>query len=559
MSTIEPFVIYPARKVITMNRSYPVAEAVAVVGDRILGVGTVDELSRWGEHTVDNSFANQVIAPGFVEAHSHVMGGGMWQFPYVGYFDRSDPDGRLWAGSKNIAEVVSSLQAIEAEMEDPDQPLIAWGLDPIYFDGERMVASHLDQVSTTREIFVYHASGHLATVNTALMEAEGITIDTPTPGVARDSSGHPNGELQEPAAMILAGRCFRTIGQQLRTPAAMWKYAHEARNTGTTTLVDLGTSQLADPVQLQNWREATSHEDYPARVMVAMSNAFGGQVNDPTQLAQLGADLKAESTDKLHFGIVKIVLDGSIQGFSARVSWPHYIDAPEGHSGNGLWLIAPDQMADLVTTYHAAGLTVHCHCNGDEAAEVFIDAVEAALERHPRWDHRHTVQHCQLTRPAQYRRMAALGMCANIFSNHMFYWGDQHRDTTVGHERAFGMDACATAAAEGVSFSIHSDAPVTPMGHLHTMWCAVNRFTSTGEVLGEHERISVEQALHAVTLGAAFQIKLDHEVGSLEAGKRADFAVLDEDPLEVAPEALKDIGVWGTVVGGKHFPAGPGD
>ena len=218
----------------------------------------------------------------------------------------------------------------------------------------------------------------------------------------------------------------------------------------------------------------------------------------------------------------------------------------------------PDQVPDIVEVFHRAGLTVHCHCNGDQAAEVFISAVEQALERYPRWDHRHTVQHCQLTTPSQYARMAALGMHANIFSNHIFYWGDQHVAFTVGPERAARMDACATAERLNVEFSFHSDTPVTPLGHLHVAWCAVNRLTATNQVLGPEERISVDSAMHAATIGAARQIKLDHEIGSIQAGKLADFAVLEDDPYEVDPTTLKDIGVWGTLVGGRHFPAGTG-
>jgi len=554
MTAPDETTIYPARRVITMNPAYPVAEAVAVRGTRILGVGTCDELASWGAHTVDDRFADQVLLPGFVEAHTHVMSGGVWQFPYVGYFDRRGPDGRIWPGSGDIAAVVRRLQEFEAELTDPEQVLIAWGLDPIYFAGERMTAAHLDQVSQTRPIFVYHASAHLATVNSALMRREGITADTPTPGVARGADGKPNGELQEPPAIMLAGEAFRRIAASMRTQDAMWNYAYEARNTGQTTITDLGTSQIDDSTQLADWRAVTDDPSYPARVMVAASNIFGGGAS-PEELAALAVDLKSKGTPKLRFGIVKLILDGSIQGFTARVSWPHYHHPPEGHPGNGLWLMAPEQMADIVGLYHAAGLTVHCHCNGDEAAEVFIDAVEAALIAHPRRDHRHTVQHCQLTTPAQYRRMATLGMCANIFSNHIYYWGDQHRDITVGPERAARMDACATAGREGVSYAIHSDTPVTPMGQLHTAWCAVNRITASGQVLGPDERISVDEALRAVTLGAAYQLGLDHEIGSLEAGKLADFAVLEEDPTTVDPSALKDIGVWGTVVGGTPFEA----
>ena len=554
--TAEVTTIYVAKRVITMNPAQPTAEAVAVRGERILGVGSVDELASWGSHILSRDFEDKVLTPGFIEAHSHVMAGGMWTLPYLGYFDRRGADGKLWTGCTTIDSVIERLIEAEGALTDPNEPLLAWGLDPIYFDGERMLARHLDRVSETRPIFVFHASAHLATVNTAMLTKAEITADDPTPGISLDASGQPDGELQEPPAMALAGDSFARLGAAMHTEEAMWNYARESRNAGATLITDLGTSQLSDPDQVARWRQVTDDEAYPTRVMVALSSMMGG-LSDPVELAQVGADIKAEATAKLRYGIVKIVLDGSIQGFTARISWPHYYNAPEGHPGNGLWLLAPDQVVDIVEAFHRAGLTVHAHCNGDEATEVFVDAVEQVLERHPRWDHRHTVQHCQLTTKAQYERMARLGMCANIFSNHIYYWGDQHREITVGPERARGMDACATALRAGVPFSVHCDAPVTPMGQLHTMWCAVNRVTASGQVLGEEERISANDALHAVTMGAAWQLKLDHDIGSIEAGKMADFAVLDDDPLTVDPLTIKDIGVWGTVLGGRPQAADP--
>ena len=554
MSTTNGTTIYPARRVITVNPGYPEAPAVAVRGDRVLGVGTVEELQGWGDAKVDRRFEDHVLTPGFVEAHSHVMSGGLWQFAYVGYFDRRDPAGTMWPGCQTIDAVVDRLVQVESTMTDPAEPLLAFGLDPIYMPGERMVAAHLDRVSAERPIFILHASGHLATVNTAMLRRSEITEHTATPGVARNADGTPNGELQEPPAMLLASGAFAQVGAAIASDEAKWHYGREGRNAGHTLLTDLGTSQITSDEQLAAWRRVVEDPAYPTRVMVAGSNAFGGPA-DPAVIAQRTVELRAESTDKLKFGIIKLILDGSIQGFTARVEWPYYFAPPPEQPENGLWLIAPDQMADIVSTYHAAGLTVHCHCNGDQATQVFIDAVAEALDRHPRWDHRHTVQHCQLTTTAQYRRMAALGMAANIFSNHIFYWGDQHREITLGPERAARMDACATALREGVSFSIHSDTPVTPLGHLHTMWCAVNRLTATGEVLGPDERISAHDALAAATIGGAYQLGLDHELGSIEAGKYADFAVLEDDPLTVAPEAIKDIGVWGTVLGGICQPS----
>ena len=149
-----------------------------------------------------------------------------------------------------------------------------------------------------------------------------------------------------------------------------------------------------------------------------------------------------------------------------------------------------------------------------------------------------------------FRRMAALGLSANLFANHIWHWCDQHAEVTMGLDRAARLNACASALAHGVPLAIHSDAPVTPLSPLHVAWCAVNRVTPKGRVLGETERLTVEQALHAVTLTAAWTLGLDGEIGSIEPGKRVDFCVLEEDPLAVDPMALKDVRVWGTVFGG---------
>ena len=155
---------------------------------------------------------------------------------------------------------------------------------------------------------------------------------------------------------------------------------------------------------------------------------------------------------------------------------------------------------------------------------------------------------------AQFRRMGRLGICANLFANHIYYWGDAHHALTVGPDRAERMDGCATALRHGVALAIHSDAPITPLGPLFTAWCAVNRLTSSGRLLGGSERITVPQALEAITLGAAFTLGLDDRIGSIEVGKFADFCALADDPLAVRPEALKDVPVSGTVLGGRVMP-----
>jgi hypothetical protein len=262
------------------------------------------------------------------------------------------------------------------------------------------------------------------------------------------------------------------------------------------------------------------------------------------------------STDRLRFGLVKMMLDGSIQGFSARLRWPGYFNGATTGVRNGIWVTAPSQYEADFETYHRAGLTIHSHTNGDEASAAAIDAVERVLARAPRPDHRHTLQHGQMIDAAMFARMAALGLAANLFTNHLWYWGDPHHDMTLGPDRAHRLNACRSALDAGVRLAIHSDAPVTPLAPLFTAWCAVNRVTPSGRVLGADQRLSVAEALHAITLGAAWTLKLDHEIGSIECGKRADFAVLHDDPFELPPAALKDVRVWGTVLSGRVFPAG---
>jgi predicted amidohydrolase YtcJ len=261
--------------------------------------------------------------------------------------------------------------------------------------------------------------------------------------------------------------------------------------------------------------------------------------------------IRARSSERLRLGRIKVVADGSIQGFSARLRWPGYYNG----APNGLWYTAPQTVREVYTLGLKHGVLIHTHTNGDEATEMALDCMEEALRSQPTPDHRYTLQHCQLADEAQFRRMKALGMGVNLFANHHYYWGEQHRAITVGPERAERMNACRSALDAGVPFSVHSDAPITPLAPLFTAWCAVNRLSSSGRVLGAHQRIGVMDALRAVTLGAAWTLKLDGEVGSIECGKRADFCVLGGDPTVVAPEALKDVPVWGTVQGGRVFQA----
>ncbi len=551
----DPITIFRARRILTMNPSRPTATHVAVRGGRILGAGALDELRGWGPYTLDERFAGQVLMPGLVEGHSHLMAGSLWHYTYCGYFDLRDPDGRLWAGATSLGAVVAQLQRAGAGGAD-DAPIVGWGFDPIYFgthgedrayEATRCTRHDLDRVSATRPVGVLHASGHILNVNTVALQRAGFLrsgIDHPAFPLGAD--GLPTGELKGPEAMLpvldhvglnrsfLSGDAFgiRAFGKL-------------CVRAGVTTATDLAAT-LAD-AEVDTQLAITGEPHYPVR-LVPLLRLIGLK---PADAVARAVALRERSTERLRLGRIKVVADGSIQGFSARLRWPGYYNG----APNGLWYTAPEAMRECYALALQHGVQVHTHTNGDEATELALDCLAQALATRPSPDHRFTLQHVQLADAAQFRRMKALGLCANLFANHHFYWGDQHRAITVGPERAERMNACATALREGVPLAIHSDAPITPLAPLFTGWCAVNRLTASGHVLGAAERIGVADALHAITLGAAYTLKLDGEIGSIECGKRADFCVLEDDPTTVDPAALKDVRVWGTVQGGRVFAA----
>lgn len=533
--------VFTAKRILTMNPSQPEATHIAVRDGRVLCVGPLKVMQELGDYTLDRRFADHTILPGFVEGHSHALEGAMWNYLYLGYFARVDPEGTHWSGADSIAAMQQRLRDA-AEGLAPGEPLIAWGFDPVYFEGARLDRQLLDAAVKDRPVVVMHASLHVMTVNSRMLEQSDLDRHPGIEGIMLDADGRPNGELQEMAAMHAI---FETLEMNLfeavSSPGTLRRYGQAARNAGITTITDLYNPLTDDGIAAL--RLVTSEADFPVRLVPAMS-ALAWSPEQGVERLQHCLPL---GNDKLKFGLVKMMTDGSIQGYTARMKWPFYHD---GHA-NGIWNAPPEALQEMVQVYHQAGLQLHIHTNGDEAVELMLDAVESALDLWPRADHRHTLQHCQVIDHAQLRRTAKLGLCLNMFANHLYYWGDIHRRHTLGYERSRRLEPLASARRLGIVTAIHSDAPVTPLGPLFTAWCAVMRETASGEVLGKEERVSVPQALEMITLGAAYTLRLDHLVGSLEIGKFADMVVLDQDPLTIDPAQLRTVRVLATVLGGE--------
>jgi predicted amidohydrolase YtcJ len=534
--------VFEARKILTMDGNRPEATHVAVRDGRVLAVGGGDCAAGWGPARRDDRFRDAVLTPGLIEAHAHVMNGAIWRYAYLGHYQRIDPEGATACGAASAEALVEALS--ERAAAQPDGPLVGWGFDPNFVGGPRLSRTELDRVSAERPVVVMHSNFHLLTANTAALRAAGMAEGSNLPGVIRGPDGKPNGELQEFAAM---GPVLEAAGVNIAAlsndPGSVRAYGRIARRCGVTTVADLLSDLDADEVDMLE--AVTAEAAFPVRYAPVM-NAMRG---DPREEAARALALRARSTDKLSLGRAKLFTDGAIQGFTAKLLPPRYYTGED----HGLWNMEVDHFREAVAALHAAGVKTHIHTNGDAASALALDAYEEAYRLHGRGgDLRHTLEHAQLADRAQFLRMRALGLTVNLFTNHVHYFGDIHLSRTLGPDRAMRMDAAADALAvfgEGC-FAIHSDAPVTPMAPLFTAWVAVNRVTQAGVTLGESQKLSVESALRAITLGAAHVLKLDHEIGSIACGRRADFCVLDDDPLAVDPAELKDVPVRTTVLGG---------
>src|SRR5699024_4850203 len=203
-----------------------------------------------------------VLMPGFVEGHAHAKEGGMWEYPFVGYLDRRDPDGRLWQGADTMEKVIDRLIGIERGMTG-EEPLYAWGFDPIYFQGVRMRLADIDRVSTSRPIVIMHSNGHVINVNSVVLARAGISRDTNVDGVVKDAEGNPTGELAEAAAKYMA---YRVTGDPffagIRARDVI-RYGQACANAGVTTATDLFA--VFSDQSLAAYAEATAEPGYPAR------------------------------------------------------------------------------------------------------------------------------------------------------------------------------------------------------------------------------------------------------------------------------------------------------
>jgi len=522
-------------QVMTMSSSNSLNSAVYIEGNRIRAVGSNRDIKALvNDDTVIHDLKGKTLLPGFIDAHGHFPGSAMPLF----LAELSSPP---VGNTKSIADIVSSLQRKAAQTEH-GQWVSGFGYDNLMLDEKRHPnRQELDRAIPNHPVFLMHVSGHMGVANSAALALAGITQDSEDPPgghLERDRHGRLTGLLEESAALNLQKITFDLGVTDLFD---MVTYASdEYLKAGVTTAQSSNVDQaFASGLKLSKWLNIT-----PLRL--ALSPHFKEFELD----IEAGPKaLMENNNNQLSIGAIKLVADGSIQGFTGYLSHPYHTPFKGKMDYHGYPHMPFDELADWVERIHAAGFQMAIHGNGDQAIEDIINAFALAQKKHPRQDPRLILIHAQMARDDQLERMKALGITPSFFAAHTYYWGDQHRDVSIGPERAAKISPTKSAQDKGMRFTTHLDTPVVPMSPLLSVWSAVNRLSASGQVIGEDERIDVLAGLRSVTLDAAWQMFKEDDLGSIEVGKLADLVVLEQNPLE-HPESLKDIRVDLTMIGG---------
>lgn len=528
--------IYSGGPILTIDDAQPRAEAVAVKDGRILAVGALSDVSAHrGAGTQAFDLAGRTMLPGFVDSHGHVVMGGLQA---LSANLLSPPDGKV----TDIAALQAALKdwaAANAAAVEKVQMIVGFGYDNAQLAELRHpTREDLDAVSTELPVMIVHQSGHLGVANSKALELAGITSETEDPAggvIQRAPDGTPNGVLEEYAFFTAILPMLSQLGSDglsefARAGAEMWARfgyttAQEGRSSGGIVAALKAVDAAGNlPVDVIAYPDVLESRDFIAD---NVSLDYDGHVR---------------------VGGCKLTIDGSPQGFTALRDRPYHDpvgDYPPGYAGYAA--VTMEQVQDAVDWCYSEGIQVITHANGEGASDMLIAALESAQAKHGDPGNRPVLIHGQFLREDQVDSYKRLGVFPSLFPMHTFYWGDWHREHTVGPVNADNISPTGWVRERGMMFGTHHDAPVAFPDSMRILSATVTRRTRSGDILGPAQRVDVMTALKAMTIWPAWQQFEEDDKGSIETGKMADFVILSDDPTAVDPETLAQLRVMTTI------------
>jgi len=536
--------IFYGGPILTVNAKNAEVQALAIQNGKIVAVGRKESVVKsWqGTNTKVVDLQGQTLMPGFVEPHIHIVMTAMTEV--------------LWLNLSNFTPQYDTLDSLSQKLKErlktlpKGQWLGAFGVDPSRtqpFMAE-LTADVLDKVSTEVPIAVMNQSGHILYVNHKALEVAGINDKTPNPGdggiYMRDAQGRLTGVVVEPSA-ILSILKYAPAPSEAELAAAMQKTAKMIASKGVTTSAEITLGlMLGLDNEVKLFNALVPRDDFPLRVR--------GYLYGPL-LANGTNGLKPnDGNDKLRYVGVKFVSDGSTQGITAALNEPYIY--PKGTKFRGNLDYADDQIYKMTKPIFDQGWQIATHANGDRTIEQTLNTYAKLLANSPDPKARRLrIEHFTINTPEQVKRAVKLGVIPGFTIGHVDYWGEAFHDKIVGPERADRIDPSGSFKKEGGRFAYHSDSPVSNVGPLNYISEGAGRLwqKEPRKVLGPNERVTVDDAIRAVTINAAYEMFSDDKVGSLEVGKQADLVVLSANPKKTPVDQIRNIQVKETWIDGK--------
>jgi predicted amidohydrolase YtcJ len=516
--------------ILTMDSEQPTAEAIAVIGDRIVAVGNREmvEASLPRQYTTLD-LGGGTCLPGFNEAHNHMIGYGT----ALGHVEAGFPAVRSIEDIKrNVAERARSV------------PARTWIQGRGYDDNKLDEKRHpnridLDEAAPDHPVVIVNGSGHLCAVNTKALQLAGVDANTPDPEgghIVRDEHGEATGVLHETAQQLVRGVIpASTLDDHI---AALERCNNAYVAAGITSSQD---AKSDDPLHLEAYQRAVQSGQLKLRTSMMVHHNLLDHL--------VGTGIKQGfGNDKLRVGPIKIFIDGSLIGRTAAVSQPFLEDPRDDNTG--LLMMSEEEFQNIVWRAHSAGFQIAVHAIGDRGIEIVLDAYQKALDQLPRADHRHRIEHCGILRPDLIDRIATMGALAVSQPVFITEYGD-------GFIRHLGLNRTQltypfrTLLDAGIKLVFSSDCPVASFEPLKSIEVSVTERTGSGQSYALEEAISVEEALELYTVAGAYSTFEEHKKGKIKEGMLADFAILDTDPRQVDPDAISQIPVRQTIIGGE--------